>query len=95
MQVQSLYDFRECTEFCSGEELQEFLQKVINDPAPAGSTKIKKFYADDFVNKCADKIAHNSPNLSGYARKVKNTWKANPKAFTREEWESIFKNQQR
>lgn len=89
VKAQELYDFREVSEFCSGTDLQEFFEKFMGEKSPPGDAETYRFYADDFVKKCADKIEKSSPSLAAYARKVKKVWRSKPTAFTKEEWDRI------
>lgn len=71
MKAQKLYDLREETEFCSGNDLHEFFFQQTSDPSPSGYVEIDDDAAIKFVDNCADVMAWNSPSLAEHCTQVK------------------------
>ena len=58
--AQNLYDFRNFSEICSGEDLAEFFEKEVGDPCPAGSIEINRTRAIEFFEGCARALIWNN-----------------------------------
>lgn len=70
IKCQALYDLRDEYEFCSGNDLHDFFEKEIGDPAPSGRVTIDADRAADFVIAHARGIKQNSPSIAAAMEKV-------------------------
>ena len=76
MRAQTLYDFRDEYEFCSGQDLSEFFREVVGSPSPTGQTNVHADEADKFVCSSIEAMAWNSPSLEGHCQNALKAWTA-------------------